>query len=341
MPSNQAAWITAAKTKPLEVKSAPYPEPGEDEIIIKAKAVAINPVDWKIQDTGMFLNTYPFVLGCDVAGEVVAVGSQVTAFRTGQRVMANTISLQTNNPAHGAFQNFVAASTGLAAHIPASMGYETAAVLPLAISTASAALFQPDHLALPHPDVNAPAQSTGSAVLIWGGSSSVGSLAIQLAKAAGAEVLTTASAHNHEYVRALGANHVFDHSSATVVDDICRALKGRTSAGVFDTISLPETIKKCAEIADRAGGRRHVSTTLPPPEGLPKGVSVAGVFALTIRHNEVGPAVWANYVPKALETGQLKAVPEPLVIGSGLEKVQEGMDKNKAGVSARKVVIAL
>lgn len=61
--ANKAAWIIEAKQKPLKVDHAPMPTPGPDEVVIKNKAVAVNPVDWKIQDTGYFISSYPNILG--------------------------------------------------------------------------------------------------------------------------------------------------------------------------------------------------------------------------------------------------------------------------------------
>jgi NADPH:quinone reductase-like Zn-dependent oxidoreductase len=61
--ANKAAWLTEAKQNPLKVDHAPMPSPGPDEIVIKNKAVAVNPVDWKIQDSGLFIQSYPNVLG--------------------------------------------------------------------------------------------------------------------------------------------------------------------------------------------------------------------------------------------------------------------------------------
>ena len=84
--SNRAAWIPEAKAR-LEVSDAPYPKPGPGEVVIKAGAVAINPVDWKIQDTGFYIQNYPNVLGEDAAGEVAEVGEGVTKFKVGQRVL--------------------------------------------------------------------------------------------------------------------------------------------------------------------------------------------------------------------------------------------------------------
>lgn len=88
MATNQAAWIDGAD-KPLAVRDANMPQPGPEEIVIKNSAVAINPVDWKMQD-GFYLDQLqlPFILGVDVAGVVHEVGSTVTNFKKGDRVLA-------------------------------------------------------------------------------------------------------------------------------------------------------------------------------------------------------------------------------------------------------------
>ena len=86
--SNTGAWLVEAKKYPLEVKEAPYPKPSSDEVVIKNHAVAINPVDWKLQQQAMFPLPYPTIIGCDVAGEVVEVGSSVSNVKKGDRVAA-------------------------------------------------------------------------------------------------------------------------------------------------------------------------------------------------------------------------------------------------------------
>lgn len=95
-------------------------------------------------------------------------------------------------------------------------------------------------------------EPTGKKVLIWGGSSSVGSSAIQLAAAAGYEVLTTASPVNHEYVKNLGASHVFDHRDPHVVEKIKSIVK--TGDAILDCISTEDTQVKCGEILSHIGG---------------------------------------------------------------------------------------
>lgn len=86
--SNQAAWIIKAKAKPLEVDFAEMWKPGPGEVLVKNSAWAVNPVDWKIQDTGTYVQKYPNILGEDSAGEIDAVGEGITHLKIGQRVMA-------------------------------------------------------------------------------------------------------------------------------------------------------------------------------------------------------------------------------------------------------------
>lgn len=85
-PRNQAAWLRKAST-PLEVGDAPLPKAGAGEIIVKNAAVAINPLDYHMQDAGVFVQQWPTVLGCEVAGEVYEVSSGVNRFKKGDRVI--------------------------------------------------------------------------------------------------------------------------------------------------------------------------------------------------------------------------------------------------------------
>lgn len=201
MPSNRAAVLKATKA-PLEIEEAPYPTPSENEIVVKNRAIAINPVDWFQQEMGPekipFLK-YPAILGYDIAGEVEAVGSGVTKFKVGDRVAGLV---------NQGFQEHVLLSEHMATTIPNSVDFAQGAALPMGVSVATKALFHKDFLGLDLPSASpTPKQET---VLIWGGSTSVGSNVIQLAVAAGYEVITTASPSRFEYLKGLGASQVFD-----------------------------------------------------------------------------------------------------------------------------------
>ena len=152
--------------------------------------------------------------------------------------------------------------------IPDHLPFANAAVLPLSISTAAAGLYDVLKLDLPTLDP----KPKGKTVLIWGGSSSCGSSAIQLAVASGYTVTTTASPHNHAYVKELGATHVFDHSSANVVERIFETV-GNNLVAVFDLIGADQSVKACVEILSRVGGG-VVASTWFPPENLPTNTTI-------------------------------------------------------------------
>jgi NADPH:quinone reductase-like Zn-dependent oxidoreductase len=342
VPSNFAAWLIAEKAYPLEVKPAEYTRASDNEIVVKTAAIALNPVDRARQAMGSALfpwTKYPTILGSDVAGEVVEIGPGAERFKIGDRVLGLANGLGSNRSAEGAFQKYVVLAAHMAAPIPSSLSYESAAVIPLGISTAACGLFEKDALAFDFPTVPA-RPSNGETVLIWGGSTSVGSNAIQLAVAAGYEVITTASPKNFEYVKKLGASRAFDYSSHTVVADIVRAFKGKKSAGAFAigfTAPAP-----CIEIVNQiANGKKFVALANQGPKEVPKDIQTKFVFGSTLKDNEVGPAIYIDYLPKALANGKYIAAPKPEVVGQGIEEFQQGLDALKNPVSAKKLVISL
>lgn len=373
MPTNTAAWINAKHAK-LEVGPAPYTRPGDDQIVIRNHAVAINSLDWIIQVAGSLAYrwlSYPTVLGSDVAGEVAEVGKAVTRFRVGDRVLGHAVGSDkdSNSAAEGAFQQYTVVLERMASPIPDTMPFEDAAVLPLAVSTAACGLFQTDQLGLRHPSVNA--EPTGQTLLVWGGSTSVGSNAIQLATAAGYEVITTASPRNFEYVRSLGASQVFDYNSPSVVPDIIAAFEGRTLAGAiaFGTTSAPSCVRIVSACKK---GNKFVSIGSPPVsfEGLAdgnrgrfelpplilrlvtsnvalqvkarsRGVRTKYIFGTTLKANEVSAAIYRDFLPDALAEGRYVAAPKPSVVGHGVQDFQQAMDIQLKGVSAAKVVVTL
>lgn len=229
--SNHAAYLVGVG-KPLEVREGPTGKPGSGQLRIRNGAVAINPVDWKMQDSGAFVQSWPTVLGCDLAGEVVEVGEGVGDFKPGQRVLAHPVGLATGEVVEDAFQNYTIVRAVVTAPIPDDMSFEQACVLPLSLSTAADGLFGKSHLGFPYPSNNP--KKSGKTLLVWGGSSSVGSSVIQLAVAAGFDVVTTASKRNFEYCKKLGAKAVFDHSSPSIVGDLVAELQKGEIAGAYD-----------------------------------------------------------------------------------------------------------
>ncbi|PRY67125.1 alcohol dehydrogenase-like protein [Glaciihabitans tibetensis] len=385
MPTNSAAWLDAPFGT-LVVREAPYTSPGAGEIVVRNRAVAMNPLDVVKQSTGDLMYgwlPYSMILGVDVAGEVMEVGAGVTRFAVGDRVVGYAVGMEKkrNHAAEGGFQNYTVLRALLAAPIPDSMAFEDAAVLPLGISTAASALFQKDQLGLRHPlavrQADAATERAGlaaeprEAVVVWGGSTSVGSNAIQLAVAAGYTVVTTASPRNHDRMRELGATHVFDYASPTVVADVIAAATtsgtrvigvlavGTGSAEPSVAIAAGTGAKRVAmaspsvsflELPRRKGpsvtfvrvmARLVASNVALQLRCIPRGIRARFVWGSSLMNNEVGPMLWEEFLPAALAEGRYIAAPTAQVIGSGLEQVQTALDVLGRGVSARKVVVSL
>jgi NADPH:quinone reductase-like Zn-dependent oxidoreductase len=350
MASNTAAWLTAEKAHPFEIKPAPLGTPGAGQILVKNHAVAINPIDGKLQKLAFYPMTYPTILGQDVAGEIAALGPDVTGFDVGDRVIGVTAGFATKQDTERAFQAYTILEARLTSKIPETISFERAVVIPLSVATAASGLFNPDLLALQLPTTPA-RHPTGETLLVWGGASSVGSSAIQLAVAAGYDVVTTASPSNFAYVTGLGASHVVDYNSGGVVDEVLAALDGKTLVGAFDavggaawgpTAQVVHLHKTYRSSGDADGAPKKLVATVTPrfPEP-PAGVTMKQMYALSIRDNAVAAAVWGDFLPKALREGTFVPAPEPLVAGHGLESIQAGVDLLGKGVSARKVVVTL
>lgn len=170
-----------------------------DQLLVKVKASSINPIEWKMrQGVLQFLmgNNFPLVLGYDVAGDVVEVGSQITRFQVGDAIYARLDQLT-----GGAYAEYAAVSEKVAAPKPTNMKYTEAAAVPLAAMTALQALRDEGH------------QEAGQKVLINGASGGVGTYAVQIAKVLGAaEVVGVCSARNIDLVKSLGCDRAINYN---------------------------------------------------------------------------------------------------------------------------------
>jgi len=371
---NEAAWLVE-KRDILQVTEAPYPEPRAGEIVVRNHAVAVNPVDWLVPFFGP-LRIFPwikrpFILGSDLAGEVAAVGAGVTEVKVGDRVLAMAAGAckQRNRAAEGAFQNYTIVLPRLTAVIPDNVSYAEAAAIPLGITTAACGLFQKDLLALDLPTAHPKPRDEW--VIVWGGATSVGSNAIQLAVAAGYSVVVTASPKNFDYVRSLGAAQAFDYRNKDVVRDIVAALRGKEVVGAL-AIGTGSALD-CIEILAQCRGRKFIANCSAdiPFDTLGGGhriglLAILRLLPLRIRagaalrrksrrhgitakffdassvvDNEVGPAIYRDYLGPALAEGRFRPAPQPQIAGSGLTAIQTALDIQRKGVSAAKIVVTL
>ena len=178
----------------LSVATLPVPKPGAGEVLIKVRAAGVNPVDWK--SAPRRVGSVP---GTDVAGVIDTLGDGVTDWKAGEPVLG--FARQS-----GSYAEYAVIPVGSLARKPKALSFEQAAGVPIAAETAYRALHEAAKLA------------RGQTILIHGAAGGVGSAAVQVAKAAGAHVIGTASASNHEFVRSLGADEVIDYQTQKFED---------------------------------------------------------------------------------------------------------------------------
>lgn len=247
----QAAVITHYHQAEPLMTSMPIPDVQPTDVLVKIMAASINPIDTKTMAGGLKLLLHypmPLVLGSDFAGEIVAVGNQVTQFKIGDAVYGRPRKQRI-----GTFAEYLAVNVADIALKPTNLSYQAAAAIPLVGLTSYQALHDLMQL------------RPGQKVLIQGGSGGIGTIAIQLAKSLGAQVATTTSLKNAALVNSLGADQIIDYHT----ENFATALSDYDA--VFDTRG-GTTLEQAFQIVKPGGHIVSIS-------GLPNGrfAKVAGL----------------------------------------------------------------
>lgn len=183
----------------LREREVEKPQIGEDQVLLEVHATSVNPIDWKMREgylKEMFPFEFPIILGWDAAGVVAETGSNVSKFKTGDRVFTRPATTK-----NGTYAEFTAVDEDKLAIMPEKMSFEEAAAIPLAGLTAYQCLVDLGNV------------QEGDKVLVHAGAGGVGIYALQIARSLGAYVATTASGKNEEFVRSLGADHVINYQN--------------------------------------------------------------------------------------------------------------------------------
>ncbi|KXS14295.1 GroES-like protein [Gonapodya prolifera JEL478] len=348
-------------TVPISFKAATIPTPGAQhvvvdrslpavqsgEVAIRITATAINPVDWKMRDYRAFISVYPAVVGSDAAGEIAAVGPDVVGFAEGDRVFFQGII---GNYDSSTFQQYCKMPAALVAKTPKNISDDQAAGISLATVAVVTGFYDKTGSGLPAPwDKGGDKVGAGKAIVVIGGSSSVGQYAIQFARLSGfTKIVTNASAKHADHLKSLGATDVLDRTTATP-EAFKAALGGLPLAFVYDSISDKSTQKLSVSIlqATATAGSHVVTVGRPDEEAAKQGqeqepkVTIRNILGLgsspALRHlsepmvkflgGEEGVVAKGLYVPN-----------RPLVVPGGLSAVEAALEKNKKGVSGEKVV---
>ena len=282
----------------LQLVELEKPTPAAGEVLVKVHAASINMADRYLMRgkplvarvmSGGLLRPKSNRLGADVAGEVVEVGRDVRGFKAGDAVFADLAAC-----GFGGFSEYVAVPEKYLAHMPANLTYEQAAAVPMAAVTVLQAIRDKAGV------------KAGHKVLVHGASGGVGTFAIQMIKALGAEVTAVCSTRNAAMVRDLGADHVIDYTredfdrSDRRYDVIIAANGNRsladyrralTPGGVLVVTggSMGQIFKAMAAGAAVFGGKRATALSAQP-----SGADLAEVAAL-IDSGKVRPVIDATY----------------------------------------------
>jgi NADPH:quinone reductase-like Zn-dependent oxidoreductase len=337
------------------IQEVHIPTLAPNDLLIKVHTVSLNPIDVKFID---FLAPPNSALGCDFAGVVSSIGSEVTGtWKTGDRVAGFVQGGLTSE--YGSFAEYVKAESDLVWKIPESISDEDASTWGISGVTAMLALNR--HLKVPWLDRDGNSQqqaqnnTTGpnnesSPILIYAGSTSVGLFAIQLAKAANLTVITTCSPHSFDLVKSYGADAVYDYRSSTAVQDIAASYPNISRA--LDCISEGTSTDFCARVMSEKGGK--VVTLLPTKTNV-SGVEVKPIMSFQLLGKAFAwlPPVGPKYEASAMDRAALVKfyaglnglsrmikAPPVTVLEGGFPAVLDGLDRLRAGkVSGSKLVV--
>ncbi|KAJ5513242.1 hypothetical protein N7463_002794 [Penicillium fimorum] len=331
----------SGQTLTLSKETIQRPSPAANQVLVKISHVAQNPTDVQSFDGNAFGDGV--VLGCDFVGKVVELGKDVTRLARGDIVAGLVWGGEIKGL--GAYSQYCVADERISFKVPKSISNEHACTVPLASATAWLALFSKGCLDLDH------SQAKGTSVLIWGGSSSVGLYAIQLASICGFDVVTTCSPKHAELVRSHVAKHVFDYKDEKVIEKIHGIVPDLKDA--FDTIGVVES-STAASRAFRTGPG-NLCTVRPGKantQNVLSGTHVTDVLVWTafLKDHSYGDFRWLEdyelnselfeNLPSWLENGTLK--PSKPKVLSGLDAVPVGFQEHRdRKISAYKIVYEL
>jgi NADPH:quinone reductase and related Zn-dependent oxidoreductases len=240
----------------LKLEEVVRPKPANDEVLIRVVAASINPVDVAIRKgyLAKLVGNFPLILGMDAAGVIEKVGNKMTKYKTGDPVFAFFTA-----KGEGGYADFVLAKQDQFAPKPSTVSFAQAAGAGAAGATAWEALIDTANL------------RAGQTVLIHGGSGGVGHLAIQIAKARGAKVFTTASTANQEFLRQMGADVTIDYTR-TKFEDVAKDVDV-----VLDTVGR-DTLERSYDVVKKGG---IIVSIVDEPK--PAALEAHGIRGVTLR----------------------------------------------------------
>lgn len=300
----------------FELSDLPKPTPGPGQVLVRVVAASVNPVDYKVRQSGSWAGVpMPAILGYDAAGVVEALGTGAKRFKLGDEVFysARIFGRQ------GTYAEYHVEDEEILALKPKALSFEQAAAVPLAAITAYDSV------------ITFFGTKPGDTVLIHAGAGGVGHFAVQLAKAAGARVLATGRSVNTELIKGFGADEVIDYQKLSFEEEALRLTGGRGVDAAFDTVG-GNTVSRSIQ-AVRPYGKLATVVSL---EG-----SLAGMQAknLTLYFGFMERTeAKIQTIATLIERGQLRPTIDSVF---GLDQVAAAHERLEAGGIKGKIVIRI
>ncbi|TCD71622.1 hypothetical protein EIP91_007369 [Steccherinum ochraceum] len=347
IPATQKALFIEAPKGDWVVRSHSVPTPSAGEVLVRVEAAALNPLDWKVHDWDIIIPEYPALIGSESAGIVVALGDGVDNVKVGDRVQVTvfaTLHQAEMNTRAAAFQQYTIAPASWVIKVPPNISLDQAASIPAAVNTASVGLYTSQSpgagVGLVAPWNGGSGKYAGQPLLVIGGSSAVGQVALQFAKLSGfSPIITLVSPSNNSLVTSLGATHTIDrHQPLSTLADSVNKITSKPLTVVFDAISTAETqISGYNVLGDGGTLLTLLPITVKDEERIP-GKSILNLQGGASFHPEHFKGLYAH-LSDYLETGVVK--PNRIEVNpGGLAGVPDGLDRLRMGqISGHKLVV--
>ncbi|KAE8369297.1 GroES-like protein [Aspergillus caelatus] len=352
VPNTQTALKITAPGQFQVIVSSPVPELDPDEILVQVVCIAINPVDAKSADLSP---TVGATSGSDFSGEVVKRGRAVSdqTVQVGERVCGCVFGNNPDRPENGAFAQYIAVPADLIFKLPRGVSFATGATLGVGLSTVGMALYHTWGLPVPE-DRNSSIPDGSQYVLVYGGGTATGTLAIQMLRRSGLIPITTCSPRNFHRVRSLGAAAAFDYASPTCGHDI-REFTQDTLSFALDCITDLPSVKICYEAIGCNGGQYLSLEPIPLRGHTRRSVKPNWILSLTMFNKPIQwkkpyqraakvqdrefAAGWFRIAQQLLSAGEIIPHPHQVSSNPGLESVIGGLDAvHKGEVAGVKLV---
>lgn len=297
----------------LQLRSLPIPVPNHNEVLVRVMASGINPVDVLLRE-GFAAGSnpqFPLVMGVDLSGVVVSVGSSVSEFKSGDAVYAH------KQGGNGTYAEYAVLPVQWVAHKPKTLEHTQAAAVPCVALTAYQVLTEVLQL------------KAGETILITGGLGGVGSMAVQIAVDIGAEVIATASKRNHSFLKELGVSEVIDYNTTDFVEAVFSHHPNGVDA-VFTTVGGDTKYRSIKAVKDK-GRLVWISSEEPAGPNSERNIQTTMFYARA-------DAKSLDKITALIDSGKLKPFIEDVLT---LERAKEAQQRVASGRVRGKLVLEI